>query len=294
MRNTYQGYVKQRLMYNNTLNVCNRYMNYMMGRIMITSTSNAKVKYLVNVKKKRKVRETDGIFLVEGIRMFREVPASQLKEVYVSEGFWNKNRAEVDQVIAGTGVKPEILADFVFEYVSDTKSPQGVLCLVQQMKHTLAEILSQEMPLLMVLDNLQDPGNLGTILRTAEAAGVTGIIMSSDCVDIYNPKVIRSTMGSVYRMPFCYVEDLPDVVGQLNNKNICTYAAHLDGKNAYDAEEYRKPTAFLIGNEGNGLRDEVAKQAETLIRIPMCGEVESLNAAIAATVLMFEAARQRR
>ena len=165
------------------------------------------------------------------------------------------------------------------------------------MKYSLEEVIAGKegrASLLMVLDNLQDPGNLGTILRAGEAAGVTGVVMSSDCVDIYNPKVIRSTMGSIYRMPFIYVEDLPTVVKMLGEKEIHTYAAHLKGKRSYEEEDFTKGTAFLIGNEGNGLQDEVADAAEIYVKIPMCGEVESLNAAIAASVLMFEAARQRR
>lgn len=147
---------------------------------------------------------------------------------------------------------------------------------------------------MVVLDNLQDPGNLGTIFRTAEAAGVTGILLSKDCVDVYNPKVIRSTMGAVFRMPFLYVEDLPEKIKELQKEGIKTYAAHLRGENAYDEEDYTTGCAFLIGNEGNGLRDEVADCADCLIRIPMEGEAESLNAAVAAAVLMFEAGRQRR
>ena len=145
-----------------------------------------------------------------------------------------------------------------------------------------------------MLDNLQDPGNLGTIFRTAEAAGVTGIVLSRDCVDIYNPKVIRSTMGAVYRMPFVYVEDLLEALNVMKKKGIKTYAAHLKGKNSYDKEDYKEACAFLIGNEGNGLREEVSNMADTWIRIPMEGQAESLNAAVAAAVLMFEAARQRR
>lgn len=118
--------------------------------------------------------------------------------------------------------------------------------------------------------------------------------MSRDCVDIYNPKVIRSTMGSIYRMPFLYVDELPQVVKELNQSGIHTYAAHLQGKNSYEEEDYCMGTAFLIGNEGNGLRDETAQAAEIYVKIPMCGQVESLNAAVASSVLMFEAARQRR
>lgn len=262
---------------------------------MITSTSNAKVKYLVNLKKKRKERDRENVFLVEGIRMFREVPADKLKEIYVSETFYHKERKLVDEVAARSKVRVEILADNVFSHVSDTITPQGVLCVVEQMNYSLEEVLSSgTVPHLMVLDNLQDPGNLGTIVRTSEGAGVTGVIMSKETVDIYNPKVIRSTMGSIYRMPFYYAEDLLETISVMKDKGIATYAAHLDGKHSYEEENYQKPCAFFIGNEGNGLRDEIADAADIYIRIPMCGQVESLNAAIAATVLMFEAARQRR
>lgn len=264
---------------------------------MITSTSNAKIKRLVSLRKKRKLRDEEGVFIVEGIRMFKEVPRDRLAEVYVSENFWNQERKALEQVLAGTKVKPEILADFVFEYVSDTKTPQGVLCLVRQKQYEMSEMTGErdgEAPLLLVLDQIQDPGNLGTIVRTAEGAGVTGIVLSSDCVDMYNPKVVRSTMGAAYRVPFCYVENLAQEVERMKQAGICTYAAHLDGKHAYDEEDYRKASAFLIGNEGNGLRDEVAKQAQVYIRIPMKGQVESLNAAVAAAILSFEAARQRR
>lgn len=262
---------------------------------MITSTSNAKVKALVNLKKKRKERDRENVFLVEGIRMFREVPANKLKEVYVSESFYKKEKALVDKTASKSGIRAEVLSDNVFAHVSDTMTPQGILCVVEQMNYSLENVLENgELPHIMVLDNLQDPGNLGTIVRTAEGAGVTGIIMSKETVDIYNPKVIRSTMGSIYRMPFYYAEDLLEAVGEMKKRNISTYAAHLEGKHAYDEENYKNPCAFFIGNEGNGLRDEVADAADIYVRIPMCGQVESLNAAIAASVLMFEAARQRR
>lgn len=147
---------------------------------------------------------------------------------------------------------------------------------------------------LLVLDNIQDPGNLGTIFRTAEAAGVTGVFLSRDCADIYNPKTVRSTMGAIFRQPFVYVEDLPGAISRMKEKGICVFAAHLQGERSYDREDYRKKTAFLVGNEGNGLRREVEEMADVRVRIPMAGRAESLNAAIAAGVLMFEVARQRR
>ena len=259
---------------------------------MITSTGNGRVRQLIQWQKKRKVREKDKVFLVEGVRMYIEAPREMVRDIYVSESFYERNREEMK--LDEWGRKLEILSDHVFEHVSDTMTPQGVLLVMEQKEYTLDQMTNQDAPFLMVLDNLQDPGNLGTILRAGEAAGVTGIILSSDSVDIYNPKVIRSTMGSIYRMPFVYVNELPEIVKRLNENGIHTYAAHLEGKNSYDKEDYRKGTAFLIGNEGNGLRKETADAAETYIKIPMCGEVESLNAAVASSVLMFEAARQRR
>ncbi|BFL24269.1 TrmH family RNA methyltransferase [Mediterraneibacter gnavus] len=269
---------------------------------MITSTSNQRIKELSQIQKKSKVRSREGVFVAEGIRMVRETPYERLVSLYFSESFEKKYGNEVLDAISGGDLKireqirrkTEILSDAVFSYVSDTKTPQGVLAVVRQMEYTLEQMTDGVIPHLMILDNLQDPGNLGTIFRTAEATGVTGIIMSRDCVDIYNPKTIRSTMGALYRMPFVYVEDLRETIHTLKEKNIKSYAAHLDGKNTYDKEDYRQGTAFLIGNEGNGLREEIAQCADTWIRIPMCGQVESLNAAVAATVLMFEVSRQRR
>ena len=259
---------------------------------MITSTSNARVKELVQLQKKSKVRNEQGVFLVEGVKMYQEIPQEQLVKIYVSETFADKQKEEINRLKDRR--KLEYLSDHVFQYVSDTKSPQGILCVVRQSTYCLEDILEAEDAHLLVLDNLQDPGNLGTILRTAEGAGVTGIIISKESVDIYNPKVIRSTMGSIYRVPFVYVEDLKEAIAKVKAHGIFTYAAHLDGKNSYDKEDYTKKTAFLIGNEGNGLRKEIADLADTWIRIPMQGQVESLNAAIATSVLMFETARQRR
>lgn len=256
---------------------------------MITSTSNQQVKEIVQLQKKSKARNQAGVFIVEGIRMVQETPADRVEKLYVTEGFYKKYKDALPK-----GCKPELVSDVVFAYMSDTKTPQGVLAVVRQMKHKAEEILNAENPHIMVLDNLQDPGNLGTIFRTAEAAGVNGLILSKECVDIYNPKTIRSTMGAIYRMPFVYVEDILETIAEMKQKGITVYAAHLDGKNSYDKEDYTTGTAFLIGNEGNGLREEVSAQADIWVQIPMAGQVESLNAAIAAAVLMFEVSRQRR
>ena len=193
---------------------------------MITSTSNAQIKELAKLQKKSRLRDEKGIFLVEGPRMTEEIPAERIEKVYASESFAKKNKEFLEKLQAPV----ELLTDTVFAYVSDTKTPQGILAIVKRLNYTMNDLMqvkNQKAPHLVVLDNLQDPGNLGTIFRTAEAAGVTGILLSKDCVDVYNPKVIRSTMGAVFRMPFLYVEDLPEKIKELQKKSIKTYAAHL-------------------------------------------------------------------
>lgn len=257
---------------------------------MITSTSNAQIKKLLQLQKKSKVRNEEGVFLVEGLRMFSEVPEKRVEKVYISESLYNKKKQDLNL----SRFPVEVLSDTVFQYISDTKTPQGILCIVKQEKFDMDAILSIENPHFMVLDNLQDPGNLGTIVRTAEGAGVNAVFLSKESVDIYNPKTIRSTMGSIYRMPVIYVDDLLELLQIFKEKGIKSYAAHLEGKNSYDKEDYTEGTAILIGNEGNGLRDEVSKNADIWVQIPMQGKVESLNAAIAASILMFEVYRQRR
>lgn len=259
------------------------------GINMIESTANKQVRNLVQLIKKPKIRRETQTFAVEGVRMFREVPKDRLVQTYVSESFLEKqeNRTVLE------GIHYEILTDKVFSSVSDTQTPQGILCIVRQKEYTLEKILKKEHPFLMILENIQDPGNLGTIFRTAEGAGVDGIIMSSDTVDVYNPKTVRSTMGSLYRMPFSCEKDLKDVVKKIKEKGISVYAAHLKGEHAYYHEDYRNGCAFMIGNEGNGLTEDLADLADVCVRIPMEGQAESLNAAVAAAVLMYEVKRQR-
>lgn len=220
--------------------------------------------------------------------MYQEAPQEKIVKTYVSESFWKKEQKRFqDKEI-------EIVEDRIFQSASDTITPQGILSIVRQYHYQMEEFWKKENPFFLVLENIQDPGNMGTIFRTAEGAGVDGIFLSKDCVDIYNPKVIRSTMGSIYRMPFLYTDCVKDLVTQLQNKKVRVFAAHLKGEKNYDQENYLSGTAFLIGNEGNGLTEELAQKADCYIKIPMAGKVESLNAAVAASILMYEVSRQRR
>lgn len=253
---------------------------------MITSAANSRIKQVVQWQSKAKERKKDGVYLVEGIKMYQEAPVEDILEVYVSEEAAEKVRNLNKHSY-------EVVSADVFRKMSDTQTPQGVLTVLKQPRYTLEGLLEQENPLLVILENLQDPGNLGTILRTGEGAGVTGVIMTEQTVDIFNPKTIRATMGSIYRVPFVYISDMAETLGKLHAKGIHTYAAHLEGSTYYDSFSFKESTAFIIGNEGNGLRKETAEMAEYYLKIPMEGQVESLNAAMATGLLMYEAHRQR-
>lgn len=298
---------------------------------MITSLSNNRIKHLVMLREKSRNRNQEGLFLAEGIRMFEEAPIGRLREIYYSENFLEVLAKEAESREAGSrdsvgkktgenagrqgrafrklkecearGIPVEAVSEEVFRKISDTCTPQGILFVMEQLSYSLADMLAQaktlketagQEPLFLILEDIQDPGNLGTMLRTAEGAGASGVILSKGCVDIYNPKTIRSTMGSLYRVPFVYQEDLEGAIRMVRAEGITVYAAHLGGEQYYDRIGYQGGSAFLIGNEGNGLKKETADQADLYLKIPMAGSLESLNAAVAAALLLYRAAGEYR
>lgn len=252
----------------------------------ITSTANSQVKRLINLKNKSSARKKEGVFLTEGIKMYRETPKDRIEAIYIEEKFSELYGKDIDEEYT-------VVSENVFKQISDTVTPQGILTVVRQKENNLKKILKKdENQLFILLENLQDPGNLGTIIRTAEGAGVSAVIAGKSTVDIYNPKVIRSTMGSIFRVPYIVTDDLKKEIELFKNNGVIIYAAHLNGKNYYDKENYEGSTAFIIGNEANGLTDEISSKADKLIKIPMCGKLESLNASVAASILMYEASKK--
>ncbi len=257
---------------------------------MITSTANPQVKNLALLGKKAKARKEQGVFLAEGKKMFLEAPRAWVRKVYVSETYLSKEGSREGLF----GVPYEELSDRALKAAAGTESPQGILSLVDIPKWDIARILRMESACYLVVEGIQDPGNLGTMLRTAEGAGITAVIASPDTVDLYNPKTIRATMGSIYRMPYFVPEDFYGFLSEMKRNGIRIYAAHLKGSVWYDAPDYKTACAFLVGNEGNGLSEKAAKLADMAVKIPMQGNVESLNAAVTAAVLMYERHRQRK
>ncbi len=261
---------------------------------MISSANGRQVRLVEKLNRQAKARRESGLFVAEGRKEVLEAPISRIQSVY-----YTASAGDAAAALAKKGMNPADLWEVspqVFRKMADTQTPQGILALVKIQRSSVAELLktsSDTPPLLLILEDLQDPGNVGTILRMSEAAGVTGVIVSRNTADIYSPKTVRATMGAVYRVKSAETSDVAETVRKLNRLGIQTCAAWLPGSVPYTEPDYRKATAFIIGNEGNGLTQETADAARKRIRIPMQGGVESLNAAIAATVLAYEASRQR-
>lgn len=274
---------------------------------MISSTANSRVKRVVQLREKSRERTANNVFIVEGIKMFEEAPTDKIKEIYyIEEKLFGQdmqgNRERLSglkekiQACARAGADVEMVTEEVLLKMSDTKSPQGILCVLEQFSYDSKELVDRALakkkeghsPLFLLLEDIQDPGNLGTMIRTAEGAGADGIFMTSGTADIYNPKTIRATMGSLYRVPFIRTKELSGITSLLQENGITVYAAHLKGEQFYHEIAYKGGSAFLIGNEGNGLKKETADLADCYLKIPMEGKLESLNAAIAAALLMYQ------
>ena len=272
----------------------------------ITSVNNSRVKDIAKLIRSAKSRRERNLFIAEGMRLVAEVPPERLEELYIEEGFLEKVKREdkYKDKILGLVERAEekrqcyLVSSAVMEKMSDTDTPQGIMAVAainkeQSVTDPDREGSKEQKRFYIIIDRLQDPGNMGTIIRTAEGAGVTGIIVSRDSADPYSPKVVRSAMGSLFRMDISVSDDLVEDIRRLRKDGVKICGTHLSGTEFYD-EDFSGDIAFLIGNEGNGLSDEVSAEADTLLRIPMEGQVESLNAAVSAAVVMYEVLRQRK
>ncbi len=262
---------------------------------MITSLTNQRVKDSAKLVTSSKERNERGLFVTEGEKLFNEAPFEVIESVFISESFAKAKGLSEGGWIDHKGgrMRFELLSDQVFKKISDTKTPQGILCVVK-MKHFSLSGLLKDSERILMLEGIQDPGNLGTMLRTAEAAGYDCIIMDEGTADLYNPKVVRGTMGAIFRVKTAMTGDLKEAVLLAKSFGIKVYGAHLKGERDYDEESYADKAAILIGNEGRGLSDEISSLADCLIKIPMEGRAESLNAAVAAALIMYGSRKKGR
>lgn len=239
--------------------------------------------------KERKNRTKTNKYIIEGFRLVQEAFKAKVDVDYliVAEDAEDK----VDEFLAGyinEDIKIYRITNNLFKELISTENPQGILAVINM--NTIK--LKSDGDFYLVCDKLQDPGNLGTIIRTAHAAGVQGIILTKGTVDIYNEKTIRSTMGSIFYIPIHYDDENLSLVKELKEKGFNLVVTSLDtDKNFFEAD-LKDKVLLTVGNEGNGVSDEVLAMADTKVKIPMPGNAESLNVAIAASVIMYEKVRQ--
>ncbi len=254
--------------------------------MVITSASNAVFKDIMKLKNK-KHRDKKGVFTAEGLRFVGEIPEDVFVEEYiVSEGF-------ADEDVMRKGVRVYTLAENLFKQLSDTESPQGIIAVCRKKEVDVKEALSDKNGLYVIAEQINDPGNLGTIIRTADAFGAKAVVLSKGSVDLYNSKVLRSTMGSLFHLPVITDADIKETIDTLKTNGIKVFAAHLKGVKTPAQADFKCGCAFVFGNEARGLEDETASLCDEYIKIPMAGKAESLNLSVAASVLMYECLRQR-
>lgn len=242
-----------------------------------------------------KERAERGLFLVEGVRLMEEAVKEKvdLEEVLYTEKVEEVERGK--SLLAALNRRHVSLIKVptkIMDSVSETENPQGILGVARQIKWTLKDITIRKGPIIAAC-GLQDPGNLGTIIRTADAGMVSGIITTIDTVDIYNSKVVRATMGSIFRLPLVKVDDAINVLIRFKKEGYQIVAASSKSEASYLDIDYKKPTVFLIGREASGVSNALLETADKKVFIPMKEGVESLNAAVSASILIYEAFRQR-
>ena len=258
----------------------------------LTSAKNPRV-LAWRALQERKGRVSHGAFLAEGDRMAAEALQSGFPVEALllrTDRYRRMTEAPAEDGMLSPGALPAdlpvyVLSDQAFAAVSDTRTPQGVAAVVRMRPRPL------EGSRYVALDGVQDPGNVGTILRTADAAGLDGVILGPDCADVFSPKVLRATMGSIFRVGIRLTEDLAAELSGLRDRGWQVISSQLDGSPFYDRPDMGEKWALVIGNEGNGVSPAVRDTATHRLRLPMRGGAESLNAAVAAGIMMYDLMR---
>lgn len=247
------------------------------------------------LKNSKNIRQKQRRFLVEGLKTVREAVESafNIDFIVISDDFLEKNRSGIEDLLRPfNGIKIFKTSSRTFEKLSDTVTPQGIMAIVKQRQYRLGEFIKEKF-LIVALDRIGDPGNMGTIIRTADAAGADVVIVGKGCVDVYNPKVIRTTMGSIFHIPVIQANDLLDTLVKLKKSGGHIVTTYLDTTNYYYSVDLSLPTVVVVGQEDDGVSRDIVDISDYVVKIPMPGKAESLNVSIACGILLFEAVRQR-
>ena len=258
----------------------------------ITSKANDRVKFAVKIRESSSLRRQENLFFAEGARLCFDAASSGvgIAEMYVTEKALNKYSDYV-RLVEEKAERCFVVSEEVAEKLSDTKNNQGVFCLCKMLDKNTNIGKIKYNGKYIALENVSNPSNFGAVVRTAEAVGLDGVIVSGGC-DIYNPKSQRAAMGSLFRLNIVEVDDLPDFLKSLAENGMSVYAGVPDS----DAEkitevDMKNGVVTIIGNEGNGISDATKQASTKLVTIPMQGRAESLNAAAAASIMIWEMMR---
>lgn len=259
--------------------------------MLITSKDNDFIKHLKKLKDK-KYREEYGEFIVEGIKMIQEAIDEKaiIKDIIVCDDCKNQEYFSKEFLYEIAKYNCIYVTEKVFLQITDVTNPQGILAVIDKKKIDFD--INYDSDLFLILDNIQDPGNMGTILRTADSINLKQIIVAKGTADVYNPKVVRSTMGAIFRVKVIEIEDLTKVVKEMKKRKIKVYATDLATNSSIYDVDYKK-SAIIIGNEANGVSKQLLDLADQKIKIPMIGKTESLNAAVATGIILYEAVRTK-
>jgi len=256
---------------------------------MITSTKNPRIQWVRRLQSKPKERQADSVFVIEGVRLVEEAQDAKwvVRNIFYTETLSDRGKILV-KIFQESDTKIEAVSSNVMQAISDTKNPQGILGVVEMRSLTLPE----QTDYLLVLDQVRDPGNLGTILRTAAAAGVQAVFLPPGTADAFSPKVLRAGMGAHFRLPL-FSTSWNEIRTLINSANLHAYlATSEDGIYYYDSD-FQRPLVLIIGGEAEGASQTAIEGADSQVKIPMPGGGDSLNASVAAGILLFEIARQR-
>lgn len=259
--------------------------------MQITSSSNERIKHARRVREGRE----SGLIFIEGLRLAEEAVNSGL---IIESCFCTATEDERTNTLLRQLNDHDIpiytTLPGILESLGDTVQTQGVILIAQRPQLAAADLFQQRGSLYLALDRVQDPGNMGTLLRTAEAAGTNGVITLGGSVDVFSPKVLRSSMGSAFRLPVLTQVTSESLMALKAEHQLQLVAAAGEGDLDYTDYDWSQPTLLILGNEGRGVNPDIMQQCDALLRIPMAPQVESLNVATAGAVMLFEAARQRR
>lgn len=256
---------------------------------VISSKDNEIIKNIRKLKEK-KYRDLENKFIVEGIKLVEEAIEEKaiIRQIIVCEECTNNGTLSKELLYKIAMYECIYVTEKIFNLLSDVKTPQGILAVIEKKNQKNKIDYSQD--IIIALDDIQDPGNLGTILRTVDSSGLTQIIISKNSADSYNPKVVRSTMGAIFRVNIIEVEDLAQTLKQVQKNKFEVVVTALDTNNSiYDIEYKNK--VIVIGNEANGVSKEIQSLADKKVKIPMLGKTESLNASVAASIIIYEYVR---